>query len=91
MDVAPLAVWYGKLPFAPPDSLVAVVAVVALPESAAVIVPAAKFPDPSRFTTALAVFALTALTQLGAIAPLLCNTCPDVPAASIEVVPLPVW
>ena len=40
---------------------VAVVAVVALPLNAAVIVPALKFPEASRATIVLAVFALVAL------------------------------
>ena len=37
------------------------VAVVAFPDKAAVIVPALKFPDPSRATIAAAVFALVAV------------------------------
>src|SRR5262249_24489900 len=44
-----------------PEKLVAVVAVVALPESAAVIVPAEKLPDASRETIASAVFVLVAV------------------------------
>ena len=39
----------------PPDTLVAVVAVVALPVNAAVIVPALKSPEASRATTVDAV------------------------------------
>jgi len=41
--------------------LVAVVAVVALPDKFAVIVPAAKLPDESRATMSFAVFALVAV------------------------------
>ena len=41
-------------------ALAKALAVVALPDNAAVIVPAAKFPDPSRFTIADAVFAFVA-------------------------------
>lgn len=51
-----------------PLKLVAVVAVVALPANAAVIMPAAKLPDPSRFTIVLAVLVLTA--AFAALAPL---------------------
>ena len=43
-----------------PETFVAVVAVVALPDKAAVIVPALKLPEPSRATMAPAVFALVA-------------------------------
>ena len=46
----------------PPATLVAVVAVVALPLKAAVIVPAEKLPDESRATTLEAVFAEVAST-----------------------------
>ena len=44
-----------------PEKLVAVVAVVALPLKLAVIVEAEKFPDASRATIALTVFALVAV------------------------------
>jgi hypothetical protein len=71
----PLVFWFpvvftpGRLMFAAPLKLTppivravcSVVAVDALPVRAAVIVPAAKFPDPSRATIALAVFAFVAL------------------------------
>ncbi len=53
---------------------------------AAVIVPAEKLPEASRFTMALAVFALTGVAQLGAKPALLWRTSPAVPAASIAVV-----
>lgn len=45
-------------------AVASVVAVVALPDSAAVIVPAVKLPEPSRATIALAVFALVAVVAL---------------------------
>src|SRR4029434_977283 len=48
-------------PINDPLKLVAVVAVVALPLKFAVIVPAAKLPDPSRKTMVFAVFALVAV------------------------------
>ncbi len=41
-------------------AVVADVAVVALPDKFAVIVPAIKLPEPSRFTRAFGVFALVA-------------------------------
>ena len=43
-------------------AVVAVVAVVALPLNVAVMVPAEKLPEPSRATTLLAVFAVSAST-----------------------------
>jgi hypothetical protein len=61
-DVAPDPVWKGIWLAAPPARLVAVVAVVALPESAAVIVPALKLPEASRATTLEAVLASVAST-----------------------------
>ena len=45
----------------PPDRFVAVVAVLALPLKAAVIVPALKLPEPSRATMADAVLAFVAV------------------------------
>jgi hypothetical protein len=48
-------------PLNDPVKLVAVVAVVALPDKVAVMVPAEKLPDESRATIALAVFALVAV------------------------------
>jgi hypothetical protein len=50
-------------------ALVALVAVVALPLNAAVIVPAVKLPDASRWTIAEAVFALVAVVHVGAVVP----------------------
>ena len=62
-DVAPAPVWYGIWLAAPPARLVAVVALVAEPESVAVIVPALKLPDASRATTVLGVLADAAFTS----------------------------
>ena len=77
-----VALW---VPVTSPDKLplklvaeatfVAVVAVVALPESVAVIVPAVKLPLPSRFTMALAVFALVAALASTAPAATLAAVC----------------
>jgi hypothetical protein len=47
-------------PASPPVKVIALPAVVAFPTSAPVIVPTMKFPSPSRFTIAFAVFALVA-------------------------------
>jgi hypothetical protein len=64
-------VLYGIWLAAPPATLVAVVAVVALPLKAAVIVPAEKFPEASRATIFEAVFASVASTEnVRAAAPL---------------------
>jgi hypothetical protein len=69
--VVPDAVLYGIRLAAPPATLVAVVAVVALPLKAAVIVPAEKLPEASRATTLEAVFASVASTaNVRAAAPL---------------------
>ena len=54
-----------------PLSKPAVVAVVALPDNDAVIVPAAKFPLLSLATTLLAVFAVVASTAQVCVDPLL--------------------
>jgi hypothetical protein len=65
--VVEAADWYGIVPALPLAKFVAVVADVAdvadvaLPDNAAVIVPAAKFPDASRATIALAVLVLVAV------------------------------
>ena len=71
-----------KLPvkFVAVVAVVALVAVEALPFSAAVIVPAEKFPEPSRATMALAVlFAVAVVAELGILvspAPLPVNEFP---------------
>ena len=65
--VAPAPDWNGTAPATPAAKFVAVpavvaeVAVVALPDSAAVMVPAVKLPEASRATTVEAVFRLVAL------------------------------
>ena len=67
----PAAVLYEIWLAAPPAVFVAVVAVVALPVNAAVIVPAEKLPEASRATTLEAVFASVASTaKVRAAAPL---------------------
>ena len=53
----------------PPEILVALVAVVALPLSVAVMVPALKAPEASRLTRVLATLVLVACVQTGAAAP----------------------
>lgn len=64
--VAPAPDWNGTAPATPAAKFVAVpdvvaeVAVVALPDSAAVMVPAVKLPEASRATTVEAVFRLVA-------------------------------
>ena len=72
-------------------ALVAVVAVVALPDRAALIVPAVKLPEASRFTIALAVLALVAVVHVGAtLPPALVRTSPDEPADAVNcVLPMP--
>jgi len=57
-DVDPGAVWYGNPPAEPPDMEIASDAV---PLNDAVIVPAEKFPDESRSTAVVGVFADTIL------------------------------
>ena len=57
---------------------------VAVPVRLAVIVPAAKLPNPSRATTSFAVFPeVPKLAQDGGAAPFVLSTCPGVPAESI--------
>jgi hypothetical protein len=71
----------------PPLRFVAVVAVDALPERAAVIVPAEKLPDASRATIAVAVFALVALLVI-VMAPVAVFTLIPVPLAASDSTPV---
>jgi hypothetical protein len=71
----------------PPLRFVAVDAVEALPERAAVIVPAEKFPDASRATIAEAVFALVALLVI-VTAPVAAFTLIPVPLVASDKTPV---
>jgi hypothetical protein len=57
------------------------VAVLAVPVSDAVIVPAEKLPEESRLTIAEAVFKFVGVIQVGAPVPLELNRSPVVPTA----------
>ena len=66
-------------------AVVALVAEVALPDKLAVIVPAEKLPEASRFTSALGVFALVAALAALAAPATLAADCPPTLETTVEL------